>query len=524
MIGTSYWYMHTDQWRNDGYSADSLASPLADGPPGRHAHGRRDRAVRAAGLDAVLPAVLSATRSTSPTTRRRRSTRARRPSPACVRRERAAGRQPAAGHRGRRRPGELAAHAGPLALQPAWAPRRRATSTSSSTCSAPTPTSWAARTRRRRGRPTSSGSDEAPEGKLDLLLSADFRMTSTTLLSDVVLPGGDLVREARPVLDRHAPVRARLHPGDRPAVGGARATSRLFHLARAAVLRDWRGPTSGSAQDLVSVPLQHDTAGRDGAARRSRRGLARPGGPGVPGARCRSSRSSSATTPRSPTSSRRVGPLADSLGFTVKNVTYRLEEEVGSPRGEERRDARRRRRRPARRSTPTRSWPRRSSRFSGTTNGALAVQGFRTLEQRVGKTLADLAEGSEEKRITFADTQVAPVAGHHVPGVVRVGDRRTPVRAVHGQHRAAQAVPHPDRPDALLPRPRLDARPRRGAADLPAAARHAPAVRRARPRTGRRRSRSRSATSPRTRSGRSTPSTRTTSSCSRSPAAARRCG
>ena len=31
MTGTSYWYMHTDQWRNDGYSTDSLASPLAQG-------------------------------------------------------------------------------------------------------------------------------------------------------------------------------------------------------------------------------------------------------------------------------------------------------------------------------------------------------------------------------------------------------------------------------------------------------------------------------------------------------------
>ena len=31
MIGTAYWYMHTDQWRNDGYSADSLTSPLATG-------------------------------------------------------------------------------------------------------------------------------------------------------------------------------------------------------------------------------------------------------------------------------------------------------------------------------------------------------------------------------------------------------------------------------------------------------------------------------------------------------------
>ena len=47
--------------------------------------------------------------------------------------------------------------------------------------------------------------------------------------------------------------------------------------------------------------------------------------------------------------------------------------------------------------------------FSGTTNGELAVQGFRTLEQRTGVHLADLAEGSEEKRITFAQTQQAPV-------------------------------------------------------------------------------------------------------------------
>src|SRR5690606_6276963 len=30
--------------------------------------------------------------------------------------------------------------------------------------------------------------EEAPEGKLDLLLSLDFRMTSTTMLSDIVLP------------------------------------------------------------------------------------------------------------------------------------------------------------------------------------------------------------------------------------------------------------------------------------------------------------------------------------------------
>jgi len=47
--------------------------------------------------------------------------------------------------------------------------------------------------------------------------------------------------------------------------------------------------------------------------------------------------------------------------------------------------------------------------FSGTTNGELAVQGFRELEKQTGMRLADLAEGSAEKRITFAQTQAAPV-------------------------------------------------------------------------------------------------------------------
>jgi len=46
--------------------------------------------------------------------------------------------------------------------------------------------------------------------------------------------------------------------------------------------------------------------------------------------------------------------------------------------------------------------------LSGTTNGRLAVQGFRTLEARTGTALADLAAEHEGKQVTFADTQAAP--------------------------------------------------------------------------------------------------------------------
>ena len=103
-----------------------------------------------------------------------------------------------------------------------------------------------------------------------------------------------------------------------------------------------------------------------------------------------------------------VGPLADKLGFTVKNVTYRVEHQAaqlaasggvmlgGAADG-----------RPA--MDTDAKMAEAILTFSGTTNGELAVQGFRTLEGRTGVHLADLAEGSEEKRITFAQTQQAPV-------------------------------------------------------------------------------------------------------------------
>ena len=43
--------------------------------------------------------------------------------------------------------------------------------------------------------------------------------------------------------------------------------------------------------------------------------------------------------------------------------------------------------------------------LSGTTNGHLATQGFKTLEKRTGTLLHDLAAEHEGKQITFADTR-----------------------------------------------------------------------------------------------------------------------
>jgi nitrate reductase alpha subunit len=48
--------------------------------------------------------------------------------------------------------------------------------------------------------------------------------------------------------------------------------------------------------------------------------------------------------------------------------------------------------------------------LSGTTNGQVAIQGWRELERRTGVNLADLAEERAGERISFADTQVQPRA------------------------------------------------------------------------------------------------------------------
>ena len=335
--------------------------------------------------------------------------------------------------------------------------------------------------------------DDIPEGKLDLLVSADFRMTSTTMLSDVVLPGRHLVREARPLHHRHAPVRARVQPGDRPAVGGQ---ERLRDLPPDRPEALGPGPHAPRRPARPGRASPCSTTPR--ARPRSRAGSSVTGGaatsPPSPARPCRRLQIVERDYTAIADKLAAIGPLADSLGFTVKNVTYRVEEEVERLRHAQRRDARRRGRRPAgdrhrhqaRRgdpraspARPTASWRCRASAPSRSASASRSPTS---------------PKGSEEKRITFADTQAATGPGDHLAGVVRLGDRRPPLRAVHRQRRAAQAVAHPDRADALLPRPRLDARPRRVAADLPAAAGPAPAPRRAHPRRGRAASRSPCAT------------------------------
>jgi len=103
-----------------------------------------------------------------------------------------------------------------------------------------------------------------------------------------------------------------------------------------------------------------------------------------------------------------LGPLTETLGATTKGVTFELAAQVdylraknGAVRGGVA-DGRPTLKRDVNVCEAILA-------LSGTTNGHLATQGFKTLEKRTGVRLADLAEEHEGKQITFADTQGPPV-------------------------------------------------------------------------------------------------------------------
>ena len=98
--------------------------------------------------------------------------------------------------------------------------------------------------------------------------------------------------------------------------------------------------------------------------------------------------------------------------------------------------------------------------LSGTTNGRVAVEGFRHMEERTGQQLADLALDNEGKRISFADTQArrcrsSPARSGPAVSTVAVATRRS--RSTWSGSKPWHTLTGRQ---SLFPRPRLDDRDR----------------------------------------------------------------
>ena len=359
MIQTAYWYLHTDQCRYDHV---------------RRRHARRDAPARASSparrtADVLaqsarmgwMPSLPDVRPQPARPRRRGRGRRASRSASYVV--DQLKSGELRLRRRGPGRAGELPARPDDLAGQPArllgqgqrvlpQAPARHRL--------------VAARRPRHRPRASARATwrwhDEAPEGKLDLLLTLDFRMTSTTLFSDVVLP-------AATWYEKHDLNTTDMHP--------------FVHSFNPAIAPPWQTRTDWDAfqtiaekfSELAADPPRRPHGRRRGAA--AARHPRRDGQPARRGprleARASASRCPGVTMPKLVVVERdyaavadeddALGPLIDTLGTTTKGVHLRRSSsEVDYLRAQERRRPRRRGRRPARRCETRR--PRRARRSS----------------------------------------------------------------------------------------------------------------------------------------------------------------
>ena len=101
--------------------------------------------------------------------------------------------------------------------------------------------------------------DDAPEGKLDLLVTLDFRMSTTCLYSDIVLPTATWYeKNDLNTSDMHPfihPLSAAVDP-----VWESRWTGRSTRASRRSSPRS-ASAISASRRTLVLTPLMHDTPG-----------------------------------------------------------------------------------------------------------------------------------------------------------------------------------------------------------------------------------------------------------------------
>jgi nitrate reductase / nitrite oxidoreductase, alpha subunit len=247
--------------------------------------------------------------------------------------------------------------------------------------------------------------EHAPEGKLDLMTTIDFRMTSNALFSDVVLP-------AATWYEKYDLSSTDLHPfvhAFNEAIAPpweAKSDWEAFHRIAKAFSR-LAERHLGVRQDLVAAPLQHDTpdeiAQPLGVVRDWKAGECDP----VPGRTMPKLIVVERDYPHVAERWAALGPLLEELGSQVKGASWKPLHEIDELRAKN--GAVRGGIADGRPSLERVEYACEAIlALSGTTNGRLAVEGLRSMEARTGVPLRDLASAREGDRIEFKDAQTQP--------------------------------------------------------------------------------------------------------------------
>jgi nitrate reductase alpha subunit len=246
--------------------------------------------------------------------------------------------------------------------------------------------------------------DQAPEGKLDLLVTIDFRMSTTAVYSDIVLPTATWYeKNDLNTSDMHPfihPLTAAVDP-----VWECKSDWEIFK-AIAKAFSDVCPEVLGAEQDVVLTPIQHDSPGE----------MAQPFDVEdwwkgecdlIPG---KTAPQISVVERDYPNLYRRftaLGPLMSKVGNGGKGLAWDTQHEVDllkalngeAPDG------------------PTKGLPKIESEIDACetilmlapeTNGEVAVKSWRSLSRQTGREHAHLALPKEDEKIRFRDVVAQP--------------------------------------------------------------------------------------------------------------------
>ncbi|MEQ9640852.1 MAG: nitrate reductase subunit alpha [Alphaproteobacteria bacterium] len=247
--------------------------------------------------------------------------------------------------------------------------------------------------------------DQAPEGKLDLLVTLDFRMSTTCVYSDIVLPTATWY-------EKNDLNTSDMHPFIHPltaAVDPVWETKSDWEIykAIAAKFSEVAPEVLGVETDVVLTPILHDTPGEIAQAldvKDWKRGETDP----VPGRTMPQIAVVERDYPNVYKRFTALGPLMEKVGNGGKGIAWNTEHEV---------DGLKRLNGTVAEPGPTQGMARIESDIDATevilmlapeTNGEVAVKAWESLSKITGREHAHLALPKEDEKIRFRDVVAQP--------------------------------------------------------------------------------------------------------------------
>lgn len=246
--------------------------------------------------------------------------------------------------------------------------------------------------------------DEAPVGKLDLMVNIDFRMSTTSMYSDIVLPTATWY-------EKHDLNTSDMHPFIHPltaAVDPAWESRSDWNIFRSIAKKFSQvcPEVLGIEHDVVLAPIQHDSPGELGQPYEPKDWLKGECDP-IPGKTMPSVQIVERNYPETFARFTALGPLLEKLGNGGKGISWDTAHEVellGNLNGRVSGGL-------------TEGRPRINTDIDACetilmlapeTNGEVALKAWEALGHTTGRDHRHLAEGKEEEKIRFRDVAAQP--------------------------------------------------------------------------------------------------------------------